>query len=670
MTVRFVFRLLTMLVVAVAFVRGGSSRAAEPGPADFLAFVRSEGERLRATDRPPKTREEWEARKGVIRERLAAAWGGFAAQAAPLEAQKLGEIQRDGYRVERVTFQTLPGVRMLANAYVPDRPGKVPAVLGVHGHWPRAKQDPVVQGRCIGLAKLGFFVLAVDAFGAGERAIGTALGEYHGAMTGALLFPIGRPLSGIQVYENMRCVDYLASRPEVDAAKIGVTGASGGGNQSMYAGAFEERFGAAVPVCSVGNYQAYLGAACCMCEVVPGALTFTEEGDLLGLTAPRGLMVINATRDAPQFSVGEAQKSLARAGDIFQTLNQPGRVKHVIVDSAHDYNQPMREAMYGWMTKQLKGEGDGSPIAEPTIKTEEPESLRCYPGDTRPTDYVTLPKFAAAEARRLVAAKKLPESDADVAAGRAALAKSLAIERAVAAPLDLNVETVEGQRRIAFNSEPGVRLIARQHSAEAKPKKLAIVIDHAGAEAAAANPKLRSKVLRDGSWTLVTLDLRATGKLAVKGDTIGEAPDHNSAEWSLWIGRPLLGQWVVDVRRAIDAFTAADGQAPQEVVVAGVGPFGVVALAAGALDARIQAVACDGTLATYVSEVPYRKQLIGILVPGLLRDVGDVKHLAALVDRPVAFDSPTRPDGTPLTAAEGGAMFEEVKNVRVIVSER
>src|SRR6185295_13722018 len=110
------------------------------------------------------------------------------------------------------------------------------------------------------------------------------------------LLPVGLPPSGLQVYENLRAVDYLLTRPEVDGERIGITGASGGGNQSMYAGAWDTRLKAVVPVCSVGNYRAYLGVGCCLCEVVPGALRFTEEWGVLGLTAPRGLMVINATR--------------------------------------------------------------------------------------------------------------------------------------------------------------------------------------------------------------------------------------------------------------------------------------------------------------------------------------------------------------------------------------
>src|SRR5439155_3457065 len=177
------------------------------------------------------------------------------------------------------------------------------------------------------------------AFGAGERGVGTALGEYHGDMTAAMLLPVGLPLSGLQVYENMRAVDYLQTRPEVDGDRIGITGASGGGNQTMYAGAFDERFKCVVPVCSVGNYQAYLGPACCMCEVVPGALRFTEEGDVLGLVAPRALMVVNATKDGIQFSVGEAKKSLAAAGPAFKLTGQPAHLQHTIFESPHDYNR-------------------------------------------------------------------------------------------------------------------------------------------------------------------------------------------------------------------------------------------------------------------------------------------------------------------------------------------
>src|SRR5581483_334630 len=205
----------------------------------------------------------------------------------------------DGYRIEKVIFQSRPDVWVTASAYVPtEAKGKVPAVLVVHGHWAGARRDPVVQARCLGLVHLGYFVLAVDAFGAGERFMTPGITGYHGELIGSTLWPAGQTLLGLQVYDNRRAVDYLLTRDEVDGTKLGVTGASGGGNQTMYAGALDERFACVVPVCSVGQYQAYLKAACCVCEVLPGALRFTEEGDVLGLVAPRALMVINASRDA------------------------------------------------------------------------------------------------------------------------------------------------------------------------------------------------------------------------------------------------------------------------------------------------------------------------------------------------------------------------------------
>ena len=305
--------------------------AAEKAPNAFLQYVKKSAAALRAMDRTPATLAEWQTQRTMIRKKLLRAWGGFPKEKCELKPRILGTEKHDGYRVELIIFQTMPGVWMTANAYVPDGPGRRPAVLCVHGHWSGAKQDRTVQARCIGLAKLGFFALAVDAFGAGERGIGKALGEYHGEMVAATLWPVGQPLSGLQVYENMRAVDYLLTRKEVDGDRLGITGTSGGGNQTMYAGAWDERFKAVVPVCSVGNYQAYLGVACCMCEVVPGALRFTEEWGVLSLTAPRALMVINATQDGIQFSVAEAKKSLALTRPIYALHGKPKSVKHLPV---------------------------------------------------------------------------------------------------------------------------------------------------------------------------------------------------------------------------------------------------------------------------------------------------------------------------------------------------
>jgi cephalosporin-C deacetylase-like acetyl esterase len=628
-----------------------------PSPKAYLEFIRERAKALRGQDRPPTTRDEWRDRAEAVRRGLGEAWGAFPAEPCPLDARVLGTLDRDGYRVEKVDFQTFPGVRMTANAYVPAVAGKRPAILAVHGHWRGAKQDPVVQARCIGAAKLGFFVLAVDAFGAGERGVGEALGEYHGDMTAATLLPVGLPLSGLQVYENLRAVDYLRTRPEVDAERIGITGASGGGNQTMYAGAWDARLKAAVPVCSVGNYQAYLGVGCCMCEVVPGALRFAEEWAVLGMVAPRGLLVVNATRDAPQFSVAEAEKTLALAGPVFGLYDRRENLRHTTFESGHDYSRPMREAMYGWMARNLQGEGDGSPIAEPATRAEDPEALRCYPGDSRPDDWATIPRFASAEGRKILAARPEPTDAAGLKATSEALRTTL-VEKVFGGFPDAPAvepriqEAGDGRSRIVrFRPEPGIDLTARVEAGRAPSAPLAILIDLEGAEKAASGP-LAAEIRRVG-WGLATLDLRATGKLAWPSDKVNRAPDHNTAEWGLWIGRPMLGQWVLDVRRLLDALERADGAKPGEVVLIGDGPGGLVALAAAAVDPRIARVAAVGTLASYLSDGPYVGQRLGVMAPGIVRDVGDVAHLASLAaPRRVVIAGGVAGDGRPIAAEQ------------------
>lgn len=618
----------------------------------FLSWIRREAERLQAgpAGQLPGTLEAWTGHRALLRGRLEAAWGGFPEQAVPLEPRILGVLDRPDYRIEKITFQTFPGVWMTANAWVPKRSGKLPAVLCVHGHWQGAKQDPHVQARCAGLAKLGFFVLAVDAFGAGERGIGKALGEYHGEMTGATLFPIGRPLSGVQVYENMRAVDYLITRPEVDAQKLGITGASGGGNQSMYAGAWDERLKAAVPVCSVGTYHAYLGAACCMCEVVPGAITFTEESGVLALTAPRALMVISATQDAFQFSVGEAQKSLAGARSIFELYNRGEALRHVIIESPHDYNQPMREAMYGFMTQHLVGSGDGSPIAEPAITLEEPEALRCYPGDTRPDDWLTLPQFAALEAASLASQRNFPDTAAAmrVADGvlRAKLQRTLGgIAIPDAAPAASADSTTS---ELKITPEPGITLTVQLPSAEHRGASEWTLIVTADGLSADSTTQLFDAIQKRLEQT-AGLELRATAGQGWASDRIGRAPDHNSAEWSLWIGRPLLGQWVSDIRAAVAALEGNGLDDADRLHVAGSGPAALAVLCAAALDRRINSVTVQHLPTTWVTDPPWEKQRLGMLPSGILREVGDIEHIAAMIAPvPLQILAPTDGQGNPL----------------------
>ena len=614
-----------------------------PDSTRFDEFILAKAEALRAEDRPPATKGQWQARKTALREAMFAAMGPFPEKPCELKPEILGKIERDDYRIEKLIFQSRTDVWVTANLYVPKKvKGKSPAVLCVHGHWAGARRDPVVQARCLGLVQLGFVVLVVDAFGAGERYTTPAKGTYHGALYGATLWPPGQSLLGMQVYDNRRAVDYLLTREEVDGTKIGITGASGGGNQTMYAGALDDRLAAVVPVCSVGQYRAYLKAACCVCEVLPGALKFTEEGDVLGLVAPRALLAISASRDAFQFSPGEARKSIARAQAIFDLNLARDHLRHEVFESGHDYSKPMREAMYGWMTRWLKGTSDGRPIAEPSLSIESPEDLACFPKpEARPTPFLFPPTYAEREGLRLLEkiAKMIPthaeEWESTATQLRNDLRKILGdfpvAPRIVAkpAPSPDNPDVVISHLRLNGEDEMPIPtyLITPKMQPPIRPTCVFLHLD--GKAAAAKHPL--AKALALAGWTVAAPDLRATGDLKPEKDAIGGAPDHNSAEHALWIGRPLLGQWAFDVRCVLDWLASQPNRDTKKIALVGIDQAGIVALTTAAIfPEHVTTVVATGTFSTLITKKAYPSGThMGLLAPGLLR-VGDIPELAAM----------------------------------------
>jgi dienelactone hydrolase len=486
---------------------------------------------------------------------------------------------------------------------------------------------------------LGYFVLAVDAFGAGERAIEPAPGTYHGALLGASTWPAGTPLLGLQIYDNMRAVDYMISRPEVDPDRLAITGASGGGNQSMNAGAWDERFKVVVPVCSVGTYVSYLGAACCICEVLPGGLTIAEEGEILAMVAPRALLVINATRDAHQFSVAEAAKSVERARPVFELHGAADKLRHVIIDSAHDYNQSMREALYGWLARWLRDDGDGSPVAEPELTIEPPDALRCFPDNVRPKTFTLMPSFVFGEANARI--DRLPKPDHRERWEADALVMRDRLERRVfggfprttpwkVQSLGQSREPMTSSETIVLYPEPELPLPARfvRGSARTGVLPTAIVLDPAGKEVALESPAAQGLI--ESGWQVMSFDLRATGETAVSGDAIREAVDHNSVEWSIWIGRPLLGQWCWDILCMLDYLHTRPDVDVRHLALVGSGAAALASICAAGLDDRARSVAAFGLLNSYASPQPFQGHRMATLVPFML-DVGDVPHLAGLV---------------------------------------
>lgn len=585
-----------------------------------------------ASDKPPATLAQWTARRTALRQRIADNLGAFPKPLPKLHVELVGERDCGIYRIETVVIETRPGLFATTTVYVPKSKNSMPAVLAVHGHWAWSRRDPVVQSRCIGLAKLGFLVLAIDCFGAGERHPTPGRGTYHGASLGASMWPAGESLLGTQVYENSRMADYLLSRPECNG-RLGITGASGGGNQTMYSAATDDRFVAAVPVCSVGSYSAYLKTACCVCEVLPNALSFTEEGDVLGLIAPRPLMVITASKDSAQYGPEAAKPTVERASAVYRVHDASKAFTHRIFESPHDYSAPMREAMYGFMTLHLKGEGKGEPIPEPELDLLDPKELACYPDPAkRPKAFLFPHTFGAAVGReRLRSAPPMPTHEpmweATAIALRAAVGKHLAV-----ADIPAKIEAgpvAEGDDRTTTTlvGEGGlpIPLTVRHGGKKGKSLVIAVTLDPVGFE----KSPLLEKLLGAGHTVLIPT-LRATGILKPLRDAIAGAPDHNSTEHATWIGRPMVGQWLDDLARVRAWAKQKYGGSRTRLLGEGIASI-VASLSAGLSGDGIDGVTLRGSPTTWLTdEPPASGTPMAVLIPGILR-LGDIPHLYALV---------------------------------------
>jgi len=291
----------------------------------------------------------------------------------------------DGYTIKNIFFQTRPGIYATANLYIPDGDGPFPGIIHMIGHFSQSRigvDGPQEIGHTLALND--YVCLSIDPWGAGERTTVHGIFEYHGANLGASLLNIGESLPGLQISDNIRGVDLLQSLPYVDANKIGATGASGGGNQTMWLGAVDERIKVVIPVVSAGTFESYVMGHNCICETMPNGLNFTEEAGVLALIAPRVLAVYNALRDDnPAFLTSEMLRSYKNARPVFELYGAGRNISYTLFDLPHGYHPEMREAMLGCFDLYLKGIGDGSLKKEKPFNTLAPEKLMTFPAGKR-----------------------------------------------------------------------------------------------------------------------------------------------------------------------------------------------------------------------------------------------------------------------------------------------
>ncbi len=609
---------------------------------------------------PPPTLDAWQRRRTVLIKEIRRNAGTFPAP-PPLKMKMHGVIRLPGYEIRKITYQSRPGLRVTANLYVPDGPGPFPGIIGVHGHWPQGKITERVQARGHILALNGFVVLSIDAFGAGERGTVPGQFEYHGAGIGATLFDIGESLLGMQVYDNRRGIDLLESLDFVDAGHIGVTGASGGGVQTMWLAALDPRIKAAVPVVSVGTFESYVTRRNCVCEVLPNGLTFLEEWAVLGLIAPNALLILNALQDGTTFCVPEMIRSFNDARRIYQLYGMGDKIAYQAFDLPHGYWPVMQQHMLGWFKRWLKQEGEGRPCALPVYKPLPEAQCLCFPDSKRPASVASIPEYCRPIARRLAAG----HHQLGQPAGRAGKLRQLRNLLRLPAPEPGNSITDIGGllqepyhiRKLMLESEPGILLPVTLLTSPGIgiPHAATIVLHPNGKQVFEKAGWLKDRTER--GQAMILTDLRGTGETCYDKEPLNNQTFHDHSRACFWLGRTLLGDWTADITALVQYAAARPRRTPIDIIA--YAETGLAALCAAALTRRIRSIITINMPGSYLFQGFVMGRSMALHVPGILR-WGDISMMAALADCRVDILNPINSEGRTYSTTQCRALQKEI----------
>jgi hypothetical protein len=363
---------LAALVVAVLLI---SSAAAE-----IQTLFRGEcftpdeaATKLAAFAAKYQTADQWKARADSIRQGVRR---GMRLERLPkpcdLKPIRHSVRKGDGYTVENVAFESLPGFWVTGNLYLPDQSaGKIPGVACPHGHLADNRLLEQTQTRCAVLARMGCAVFAYDMIGYGEST--QVPHRYSETLR-------------LQTYNSMRVLDFLLSLGNVDETRLAVTGESGGGTQTFILACLDDRIDLAVPVVMVSAH--FYGG--CMCE---SGMPIHRNGDhetnnveIAAAIAPKPLLLVSDGKDwtsrTPQVEFPHIQR-------IYDLCGAKTNVENAhFADEGHDYGPSKRQAMYAFVAKHFKLNGGDSDESKITVRPRE-ELLVFTPDRPRPAYALT-----------------------------------------------------------------------------------------------------------------------------------------------------------------------------------------------------------------------------------------------------------------------------------------
>ncbi len=596
-------------------------------------------------------------RGDAFREWLTASIGGWPDK-TPLRPRITGTLNRDGYRIEKLVFESRPGFRVTANLYIPSGSGPFPALLGVAGHSETSKADPVYQHFWVSMARRGVLVLAYDPPGQGERLVSPSTynnssapggGTAEHTAEGAQCLLTGSSFVAYEIWDGIRAVDYLLTRKDVDARRIGVAGNSGGGTQAAYLLALEPRLSVGVISCYMTTWERLWKSPGPQDaeQNFPGFISSGWDfGDFLIAAAPRAVLITAATRDF--FPIAGTRAVAEEQRRIYRIVGRPDAAGFFEFDGTHGWSLPQREAAYRWLERHF-----GLPSTGGVEKPVNPEPASVLA--VTPTGQLN-DSFGSETVRSLNRKRAEEQSSRrhalrihQVEELRADIAQRIGLNLAQRTPSWRSVAVVRGQdwhgEKLVLETEPGIELPALLMLPNTgTPRGVSLIVHEHGKNAAMP---AALNVVRSGRAALC-LDVRGTGQLSAGHSKSGPAGEYQLAWKILLLGRTLAGMQTLDIIQAVAAIKKHPGFENLPVELHTMGKTGVAAQLAGALSPRFSSVAVEGSIGSWLEFAMAQRHtdLFSLVVPGVLDDF-DVPDLLRLF-RPgvLSVMRPIHPDGS------------------------
>ncbi len=332
------------------------------------------------------SKSEWQKRQKFVSEKFMDIVGPFP-EKTPLNPKIVEILDKDGYKMEKLYFESQPGFYVTAALFIPDNlKGKTPAVIYCSGHSHIAFRSMAYQRVILNLVKKGFIVFAFDPVSQGERwqyfdpdfgksKIGGSTAEH--SYVGAQCFLNGSSQARYMIWDGIRAVDYLLTRDEVDGNRIGITGRSGGGTQSSYIAAMDERILAVAPECYISGVRRLLesiGPQDAEQNFYHGLANGIDHADLLEVRAPKPALLITTTRDF--FSIQGARETANEIRAVYQAYEKLENFKMIEDDDVHNSTKANRERMYAFFQKYLNLPGNSKDEEVSYLSREELQVTR------------------------------------------------------------------------------------------------------------------------------------------------------------------------------------------------------------------------------------------------------------------------------------------------------